>query len=69
MKDNRERYQREIVRGLKLELTPELASSEAWRAVWMAAHLERRSVVELAADGIMAAVEAAEDVSRDESRA
>jgi len=32
----------------------------------MAAHLERRTVIELAADGIMAAVEAAEDALRNQ---
>jgi hypothetical protein len=66
MNKNREQHQREIERGLKLQLTPELERSEAWRRVWMAANLERRTVIELAADGIMAAVEAAEDALHDQ---
>jgi hypothetical protein len=35
----------------------------------MAAHLEGRTVIELVADGIMAAVEAAEDALRDDQGA
>jgi hypothetical protein len=46
---------------LSLQLPHELERSEAWRRVWMAAQLEGRTVTKLAADGIMAAVEAAED--------
>lgn len=60
MNDKREQHQREIEYGLRLQLTRELEFSEAWRRVWMAARLERRSVEALIADGLMAAVEAAE---------
>jgi hypothetical protein len=62
MDEKRKQYQREIERGLKLQITPELASSDTLRRVWMAAHHEQRSVEALVADGLMAAVEAAEDV-------
>ena len=68
MDDKREKHQRAIERGLTLQLTPELASSEAWRRVWMAANLEGRTVEALIADGIMAAVEAAEDGLRETGR-
>jgi hypothetical protein len=61
-------HQREIERGLKLQLAPELECSEAWRRVWMAANLEGRTVEALVADGIMAATEAAEDSLRDQQR-
>jgi hypothetical protein len=64
--NTRKQHQREIECGLKPQLTPELECSEAWRRASMAAHLERRTVIELAADGIMAAVEAAEDALRNQ---
>jgi len=62
----RERHQSELERGITLQLTPELKQSDAWRRVWITAHLEGRTVEALVADGIMAAVEAAEDVLRDQ---
>jgi hypothetical protein len=61
MNNNREQHQREIERGIKIVITPELGKSPAWRRVKQAALLESRSVSALVADGIMAALEAAED--------
>jgi hypothetical protein len=63
---NRKQNQTELERGITLQLTPELERSDTWRRVWMAAHLEGRTVEALVADGIMAAVEAAEDVLSDQ---
>ena len=63
----REQHQTELERGITLQPTPELECSGAWRRVWMTARLEGRTVEALVADGIMAAVEAAEDDLRDQS--
>jgi len=54
----REKHQDEIARGIKLAVTPALAQSAAWKRVQQAALLDGRTVIELVADGIMAAVEA-----------
>ena len=56
---------RRVNDAAKLQLTPEFECSDAWRRVWMAANREGRTVIELAANGIMSAVEAAEDALND----
>jgi hypothetical protein len=61
MNNNREQHQRELSRGIKLVVTPKLRKSAAWRRVRLAAQLNGWSTPQLAADGIMAAVEATED--------
>lgn len=61
----REQHQRQLERGLTLQVTPKLEASGIWRRVWLAARLEGRTVTELVADGIMTAVEAAEDALGD----
>jgi hypothetical protein len=61
MDDNREQHQAELERGITLQLTPELERSAAWRRVQLAAAIDGRTVTELVADGIMAAVECYED--------
>jgi hypothetical protein len=68
MDDSREQHQAELERGITLQLAPELKRSDTWRMVWMAANREGLSVEALVADGIMAAVEAAEDDLRDQQR-
>lgn len=63
MDDSREQHQAELERGITLQLTPELERSAAWRRVQLAAAIDGRTVTELVADGIMAAVECYEDES------
>jgi hypothetical protein len=59
--NNREQHQRELAHGIKLVVSPKLSKSAAWKRVQHAAQLNGWSIPQLAADGIMAAVEATED--------
>jgi O-succinylbenzoate synthase len=61
MNNNREQHQRALARGIKLVVSPKLSKSAAWKRVRLAAQLNGWSIPQLAADGLMAAVEATED--------
>jgi hypothetical protein len=60
--NNREKHQREIERGIKVTVTPKLGKSVAWKRVQLAAQMNGESIPALVADGLLAAVEATEDV-------
>jgi hypothetical protein len=62
MNNNRKQHQRALACGLKLIVTPKLSKSAAWTRVRLAAQMNGESIPALVADGIMAAVEATEDV-------